>query len=277
MATEAISGSFKASPRYQGYDEKDPTDNWGAPVDMRHNDPSFMAYGGRFPEAAIPSESVPPALEDMFNPGAEPPYYPDPDREPRTHDTPNVPSAGIKEPRASAVASAARERGYGEENIYKRSDKVARDATETHESPRVQSLPPGNDQTAPGQAQRAMRGKNSLPLNNEGSPEQNYSGNYTRQGFELFRWTNRTMPRRKLTHTKRPLYLNVAQVATETPGATGSGWTPYASDVTSVSTQRVGPKTPAIRQEPPPWDENAVMNGEEEDFANTSDYLVFGL
>lgn len=272
MAT--LSGSLKATYAGGYYDKFNAASNWGEPVDPRHNDPTYMAPGARPPFGERASESVPPAITDFYNLATEPPYFPNPDLEPETHNTPNVPSAGIPERRANAFANAARSVARGEDTLARRADKVTHDATSTYASPRVPSLPPSNDQDAPGNARRALRGFNSLPLNNPGTPEGPENGNYTRQGLELYRWQNRRMPRRGLTHTKRALHLNVATTATDTPGYTQDDWTPYTSGYPFLGNMSVRTQTPYMRREPRPWDETAVQDG---DTDNMADYPSWGL
>lgn len=143
---------------------------------------------------------------------------------------------------------------------------VMRSVTQTFSSARLQSLAPSPGEsggTYSGQALRALRGRNSLTLNNPGSPDVNFSGDYIRSGYEITRVTDRRMPNRTLKHTKRPIHLNLATTAIETKGPQGANYSPYSSPFTSVSTQNVGTAWPMQRRDPRPWDESIVSDGSE--------------
>jgi hypothetical protein len=158
--------------------------------------------------------------------------------------------------------------------------KVFRDWTQTFETARTQSLPPPADGSggATGEARRALRGFNALALNNPGSPEENYSGNYVRQGYEISRWTNRVVRRQGLTHTRRPIQVNLANVAHETEPLDGAEYSPYGSPFVSVARVISGIATPVQRREPRPWDEDATVDAGDQEFAESvHQYLQAGL
>lgn len=273
-----ISGTFQTSERYVGYRPRDNTRNWGVGVEPDHGDRNTPDPGTPAP-APVPRLEGPPFLEDMVDVSRTPPYFPDADTETAPydradqHDAPTLPW-GVRDNdrlrRLSGALHAAQKRVFP----YQAATKVDRDYTTRNETRREQSLPPSPAaQGGPisGQALRALRGRNSLPVNNPGDPLTSFSGNYVRQGWNISRITNRRMARRGLSHTKRELHLNLATTATERPGMPG----PYASPFSSVPVASVGPQRPATRREPRPWDEDQV-----EDFAadtGPSGYVSWGL
>jgi hypothetical protein len=125
-----------------------------------------------------------------------------------------------------------------------------------------------------GQALRAVRGRNSLSVNNPGDPAVNFSGNYVRQGQELYRWAQRKFPMKTITPTMRVLHGNWAAGDRET--------TPIDSPYTSYLpggrglTRGMGAQIPYMRREPRPWDEDAVRDGSEAP-EDTADYVSWGL
>ena len=258
----AISGTFKTSARYIGY--RPPADNsrnWGTGVDPDHGRSDLPDLG--FPSPVEPAfrNWTPPYLEDYFDPAADDlPYLPQREQEPAGHDVPSVPSGYIRDDASQAANGAARMVGRGANTSVGR-PTGRRDYGETNVTEMRRSLPPLRGEPGPltGQALRALRGRNSLEVNNPGSPEVSFSGNYVRQGQEIYRLTNRPMPRRGLSHTKRPLYVNVAATAIDSPGVES----PYSSAFSSAPNMSVGPPVPFLRRQPRPMDEDAVQDGTE--------------
>lgn len=250
--------------------------NWGVGVDPDHErsdtpDPGFPAA---VPHAGPPTW-VPPFIEDFYDPEGDPlPYFPLVEQEPPGHDVPNVPNGGVPARLADEQANAAR-------SVYRGADTsrgrpmVARQWDERYGSelrPSFGQTPQGTTGPLEGQALRALRGRNSLPINNPGDPAVNFSGNYVRSGREQYRTTDRKMPYNQITPTMRVLHLNVA--AGERPT------TPIESPYTSylpggVGDMPVGPQTPYMRREPRPWDEDAVRDGTED--SEPDEYQSWGL
>lgn len=279
-----ISGSFKASPGYAA-EQGRTRENWGQGVDPGHEDPSLPDYGSTGMAAPPPMPGTPDYLvAGVYEPGIyplkDPPYFPPVDAEPAGHDGYGYPAWGVPDDeRSRSEATAARDQDRGAQ-VYRYVTKVFRDWTQTFETARTQSLAPPADGTggALGEARRALRGFNALALNNPGSAEENYSGNYIRQGWEISRWTNRTVRRTGLTHTRRPIHLNLANVAHETEPQEGADYSPYGSPFVSRARVTSGISTPVQRREPRPWGEDATVDAADQDFAQSvSEYIRAGL
>lgn len=267
-----VSGAWKRSPRTTGaYVDRVGAyrRNWGTPVDPDHLTSEQPDPGWPAPVPRPPGEStwVPPFLEDFFDPSGDPlPYFPEAEREPEGHDGPNVPNGGVREPKASRVAHEARSVYRGADTSRDR-PRVMRQWDQTHQSEMRQSLPPtpmgvdGGSLT--GQALRALRGDNSLALNNPGDPAVNFSGNYSRQGNELYRWVDRKMPMNTITPTLRVLHGNWA-AGDRVTDPVESPYTSYLPGGAGL-TAGVGPQSPYQRREPRPWDEDVVRDGSEQD------------
>lgn len=278
-----ISGSFKASPGY-AVESGRTRENWGTGVDTRHADPDLPDYGSTDVAGPPPMPGTPDYLVATVEPGmyplTEPPYYPPIDQEPAGHDGYDYAPWGVPDDQRSR---AELEAGHDQDRgaiVSRYVSKVFRDFTQTFQTARTQSLPPPQDGTggASGEARRALRGFNALALNNPGSPEENYSGNYIRQGYEISRWTGRRVPRTGLTHTRRPIQLNVATTAAQTQGPTGEDYSPYGSPFLSVARVVSGISTPVQRREPRPWDEDAVVDAADQDAAAyAGEYIRAGL
>lgn len=267
----AISGSFRTSARYVGYrpDVRGTARNWGVGVDPDHGDRE-IPHGFPAPPPVHRLE-IPPFIEDMFDVSRMPPSWPDADTESgdmagtrpvheslAQHDVPTLPW-GVRDTdrlrQLSGQAHSAKKRRYP----YEIATKVDRQFDERYESTREQSLPQtpmGTGGGLTGQALRALRGRNSLAVNNPGGEDGPDTGNYVRQGWDLGRWTNRTMRRRGLTHTKRELHVNVAETGVDSPGMPG----PYTSPFSSFGSLRVGTARPGVRREPRPWDEDVATD-----------------
>lgn len=264
----AISGTWQASARAQTYRPGDTTRNWGEGVDPRHG--VRPAVDASYPRPApVHRLEIPPFIEDQVDPNRTPPAWPDDDTESgdyggsrpphqtlAQHEGPALPW-GVKDTwrlrQLSGVLHSRQRRRFPSQSAT----KVDRDFTTRNQTVREQSLPPSAAaQGGPisGQALRALRGFNSLPVNNPGDPDVSFSGNYVRQGWNISRWTDRRMPRRGLTHTKRELHLNLADVALNVPGKEG----PYTSPFDSYPRLSVGPLRPGVRREPRPWDEDVA-------------------
>lgn len=278
-----ISGSFKASPGYAVASGRT-RENWGAGADPRHADPTLPDYGSTGVAAPPPMPGTPDYIVSEVEPGLyplrEPPYFPPIDAEPAGHEGYDYPAWGVPDDdRTRTEATRARDQDRGAQ-VYRYVSKVFRDWTQTFQTARTQSLAPPADGTggATGEARRALRGFNALALNNPGSAEENYSGNYTRQGYEISRWTNRRVPRTGLTHTRRPMHLNLANVAHETQPLDAADYSPYSSPYVSRARVTSGISTPVQRREPRPWDEDAVVDAADQaDTESTSQYLQAGL
>lgn len=280
--TGPISGSWKASPRATGaYVDRvgGYRRNWGVSVDPDHNRSDLPDPGFPAPVPPPPGTRtwVPPFIEDFFDPEGDPlPYFPAAEQEPAGHDVPYAPSGGVRPGTpADRVAGLLHERYRGADTSRDR-PMVARQWDERYVTEMRTSLPAtpqGTSGSLTGQALRALRGRNSLAVNNPGDPAINFSGNYVRQGNEIYRWTHRRMPYNTITPTMRVLHGNWAAAPQET--------TPVASPYTSYLpggrglTQGVGPQTPFMRREPRPWDEDAVRDGSEE--TGDPDYVTWGL
>lgn len=257
-------------------------ENWGTGVDPGHSQAAMGTDQG-FPALTSPMvPDVPAGIIDSYDPsGANAAAnLPANEQEPKGHGGTGRP------PRSSNVydeiASDTRrhQENFGA-TLRNKAHMVMRSFTQTFASPRIESLPPQTDDAsagATGEARRALRGFNSLAQNNPGSPTENYSGNYIRQGREQFRWTDRAMPNRTLTHTERPIYLNVAQTAHVTSGPQGANYSPYGSPYDSVASLNVGTARPMVRREPRQWDESIRTDGSEGQYAaDTSQYSSWGL
>jgi hypothetical protein len=254
--------------------------NWGTGVDPGHADPLWGEDQG-FPALTNPPMAdVPEAVTDDYDPTRDNPSLRAPEQEPKGHGGSGRPPRSANEYDEIASDTARHQENFGA-TLKNTAVMVMRSITQTFASPRVESLRPPTDDAsagATGAARRALRGFNSLAQNNPGSPEVNYSGNYIRQGKELYRWTDRSMPRRKLTHDKRPIYLNVAATAHVTTSPQGANYSPYGSPFRSVAALNVGTQRPMTRREPRAWDENARTDGTEDMYAqDTSQYSSWGL
>ncbi|WP_433478148.1 hypothetical protein ACQPZP_14605 [Spirillospora sp. CA-142024] len=264
----AISGSFKTSARYIGYrpDARGNARNWGVGADSDHDDRTPGPPG--FPEPApVHRLEVPPFIEDMFDVSRQPPNYGDADTETADyngyapveaslaqHDAPTIPWGTPDNDRLRRISGAAHS---AQKRVFpsQMATKVARGFMDRIETVRLQSLPQtpmGTGGPLTGQSLRALRGRNSLAVNNPGTEEGPDTGNYVRQGWEISRWTERPMRRRGLSHTKRELHVNTAEVGVEAPGLPG----PYTSPFASFGSLRVGTARPGVRREPRPWDED---------------------
>lgn len=255
--------------------------NWGTGVDPRHSD-SAMGTDQGFPSLKEPTvESVPEFAIDSYDPAAiNAAYMPSHDYEPDGHEgtgTPPRTSNRYDEIR-SDTARHDEARGATQKNMQ---PKVMRSVTQTFGSPLLESLPPAaddNSASATGEGRRALRGRNSLGLNNPGSPTVNFSGDYIRQGREQFRITDRRMGRRRMTHTQRAQYLNLADTAHVTRSPEGVNYSPYGSPYDSVARMRSGPERSMMRRDPRKWDEDTVTDGSEQTFAaDHSQYLTWGM
>lgn len=259
-----------------------PRENWGTTADPGHSVSTWGTDQG-FPSLKRPRVgTVPVGVEDQYNPtgvNADPNTIA-PEREPRGHDGVGAPPRTSN--RYDEIRSDTRrhEDNFGA-TLKNTAQMVMRSVTQTFGSPLLHSLPVATDDasaTATGDARRALRGKNALAENNPGSPTTNFSGNYTRQGRQLFRFTDRRMSRRTLTHHQRPIYLNVASTAHVTKSPQGVNYSPYGSPYNSVASLNVGTARPMQRREPRPWDESAVTDGSENSYADdTSQMRSWGL
>ncbi len=257
-------------------------ENWGTGVDPGHSDAAWGSDQG-FPALTNPVvPDVPTGVVDAYDPmgvNASPYLLPD-EREPSGHNGTGTPPRSSNEYDEIASDTRRHQENFGA-MLRHRVDMVMRSVTQTFATPRIPSLNPQTDDAsagATGEARRALRGFNSLAENNPGSPTENYSGNYIRQGFELSRITDRAMPNRTLTHTERPIYLNVASTAHVTSGPTGTNYSPYGSPFRSVAALNVGTSRPMVRREPRQWDESARTDGSEDMYAaDTSQYSSWGL
>ncbi len=272
----AIGGAWKNSPaatQGEGARTFVPRDNWGEGADPRHANrtphdvwsdmPWQDPTGPRF------QEEIPEELEDQYNVAYMPPQLPSPlDGEPKGHDGVATAPWGVGEWRSQQLNNLARSQDRGLPRFFQTRERIGRGITQKYDRQRQQSLPPsrsnGGDVQG-GQAGRALRGRNSLAANNPGDPEVNFSGNYTRQGWEQVAWTTRWMPRRTLTHTKRFLHLNLAATAMPSAAPVGDEYSPYTSPfdgrVTDMATNHMRNMT---RREPRPWDEDTVTDGSDQ-------------
>lgn len=256
--------------------------NWGTGVDSGHANPQWGSDQG-FPALKNPPmPETPTHIEDNFDPEtAESPQIPYQDREPSGHGglgTPPRNRGDLYDVIASDTARHEDNRGATLKNSM---PMVMRSIDQTFATPRTQSLPPstGNGGTGiSGQALRALRGFNALGENNPGNAETNFSGNYTRTGYEISRLTDRKMRRRTLRHTRRAIHLNLASLAQETKPQSGSNYSPYSSPFNgAVGRVSSGISRPMMRREPRPWDEDVTTDGTEQYYADTSQMNAWGL
>lgn len=255
-------------------------ENWGTTADPGHAQPTWGSDQGFPALKQFPVGVTPVNVEDHYDPNGvnADPYVIPPEREPNGHEAPGAPS------RTSSVYDNIRSDTQRHSidlgaMLVNTATIVMRSVTARFGSPLVESLGPQTDDdsaSSTGEARRALRGFNSLAENNPGSPLENYSGNYRRQGRELIRINDRSMPTRTLTHTYRPVYLNVATSAKETTSPQGNSYSMNTSPYTSVAALNVGTKRPMQRREPRAWDQSAVTDGSEY-AADTSEFNAWGL
>lgn len=281
------SGAWKNSPAATGGEKErvfQPSNNWGDGVDPRHEEHTGHNQWSDtgFPGPVYPEfhEEVPPFIEDQFDLSRIPPTFANPglDGEPKGHDGLATAPWGVGDWRAQAANNYAREQDRGMARWAITRHMIGRGVSQTYDSQRTQSFEASKADTAEGgQAGRALRGKNSLAANNPGSAEINGSGNYTRAGWEQHRWTNRFMPRKNITHTKRALHLNLAQTAKPSAAPQGDAYSPYTSPFDGRITSMV-PKsqTPMTRREPRAWDEDVTTDGSDQ-VDDTSTFRSWGL
>jgi hypothetical protein len=256
--------------------------NWGTGVDSGHANPQWGSDQG-FPSLKNPSlPETPEHVEDNFDPEtAESPQIPFQDREPSGHDGLGTPPFNRGNPYDVIASDTAKHEDDRGATLKNSQPMVMRGVDQTFGTPREPSLPPSQsdgDSGVSGQALRALRGFNSLAENNPGNPEVNFSGDYTRQGYEISRVTPRTMRRRTLRHTKRQLFLNLAQTALETKPQTGANYSPYSSPYNgAIGRVASGISKPMQRREPRPWDQDAVTDGSDEYYQDTSQMNAWGL
>jgi hypothetical protein len=257
-------------------------ENWGTTADPGHAQREWGSDQG-FPELKQFRKGVTPEnVEDHYNPtgvNADPNILP-PDHEPSGHEGIGAPSRTSNE--YDNIRSDTRRHSVNLGAMMLNSATIVmRSVTARFGSPLIQSLPPQTDDasaSSSGEARRALRGFNSLAENNMGSPTVNYSGNYIRQGRELFRVNDRSMPTKQLTHTYRPVYLNLATTAKETTSPQGSSYSINSSPYTSVAAMNVGALSPMQRREPRAWDESAVTDGSEDAYAaDNSQFVSWGM
>lgn len=254
-------------------------ENWGTGVDPGHSVAEWGSDQG-FP-AMLPyaAPDVPTNVLDDYdlNGVHADPNMRAPEMEPKGHSGYGAPPRSDNRYDEIASDTKRHEANFGAtlKGVY---DRMLRSVSQTYASPRVPSLDPQQDDasaSASGESRRALRGFNSLAMNNPGSAEVNFSGNYRRQGRELFRWQNRSMPRRQLTHDMRPVYLNLAQTALVTKPPTGP-YSPNGSPFRSVASLNVGTALPMTRREPRPWDEASRTDGSESPEYG-SEYVSWGM
>jgi len=270
MAT--YSGTFVRSRR-PNFDDN--ARNWGEGVDPRHGTSETPDLGTPPPVRHVKQE-VPYYIEDMVDLSRTPPYWADDDTETMPYDDQlqhDVPTLPYGVPDNDKLRSLSGQLHGTKKRVapYRRATMVDRDWTTKNETVREQSLPASRqDGTLSGFALRALRGRNSLAVNNPGDPDVSYSGNYVRQGWEISRWTQRRMPRKGLSHEKRQLLVNVADTAIDTPGHAG----PYSSPFRNFGNFSMGAQKPGVRREPQPWDQDAA-----DDFTTdeTSNFNSWGL
>lgn len=268
-----ITGAWKNSPAAtQGEQARNfvPRDNWGEGVDPRHEVRTPHSEWDDMPwqDPTTPrfQEEIPTNIEDQYCIDYMPPTLPSPlDGEPKGHNGIATAPWGVGPWRAQETNNIAREQDKGLPRFFQTRHTVMRGITQTYDRQRRQSLPwKTGDNPQSGQALRALRGRNSLDVNNPGSAETNFSGNYRRQGWELVAFTNRWMPRRTLTHTKRALHLNLAATAIPSAAPTGDSYSPYTSPYDGRTTSmNVGTQKGMQRREPRPWDEGTITDGSE--------------
>lgn len=271
----AFTGSWKNSPAAtQGEQARTfvPRDNWGEGVDPRHSQRTghdvWSDRNWEDPTTPQFQEQVPAAIEDMYNVEYQNPTLPFPTNEPGGHEGIATAPWGVGPWRSQEANNAARSVDRGMPRMLRQRETVMRSVTQTYDSQRRQSLPPSRNNTGEslvGQALRALRGKNSLAVNNPGSAETNGSGNYTRQGWEQVRFTNRWMPRRTMTHTKRTLHMNLAAGAVPSAAPQGSAYGPYTSPFDGRTTSMaINRNRGMTRREPRPWDEDTITDGSDQ-------------
>lgn len=281
----AITGNWKNSPAATGGENTrnfQPRNNWGDGADPRHD---TRTGHGQWSDVGFPGPIVPPfheevpiQIEDHFNLSQQLPTFPPAFEEPAGHG--GVASApwGVNEFRSQETNNAARSVNRGMVKFFQTRELTGRGSTQTYDSQRQQSLDYNpNDKVADGQSMRALRGKNGLNLNNPGNAESPGSGNYRRRGWEQNRFTNRWMPRKTLTHSKRALHLNLAAVAKPSAGYEGDSYSPYSSPFDGrVTSMNVGTQAPMARREPTAWDDSAVSDGSDQS-SDSYQYNSWGL
>lgn len=256
-----------------------PRENWGTTADPGHAVPTWGDDHG-FPALKQFRRGVTPAnVEDHYDPSGvnADPNIIAPDHEPQGHDGTGAPPRTSNEYDNIRSDTQRHSINLGA-MMVNTATIVMRSVTARFGSPLVESLPPQTDDasaSSTGEARRALRGFNSLAENNPGSPTENYSGNYIRQGRELIRINDRSMPTRTLTHTYRPVYLNTATSAKETTSPQGASYSIISSPFTSVAALNTGTKRPMARREPRMWDESAVTDGSES--PDASQFVSWGL
>lgn len=262
----AYSGAYRrtVAPDYSG---SHPSRlNWGTGVDPGHAQGEWGSDQG-FPALTHPAvPELPPHLDDSYDPETAEPEYSMPfDREPRGHDGYGAPPVNRFDPYAGIAADNARRNANYGATLKNTAPIVGRQHDQRYETPREQSLEVSANNGGSGnqgQALRALRGRNALGENNPGNPEINFSGNYTRRGYEISRLSPRRLARRTLTHTRRDLHLNLAAVAKETKPQTGANYSPYSSAfLGGIGQLRSGIAMPVMRREPRPWDEDVQTDG----------------
>lgn len=270
----AYSGMWKNSPAAAlGEDSRNftPRDNWGEGADPRHDvqHPHDQWSDVPFPGPVQPQfrEEIPPQIEDQYDVSRLPPTFPMPYHEPDGHDGIETAPWGVGDWRAQNANNTARSVDRGMPKFFQTREIVGRSVTQTHYTGPEESLPgKTGDNPTDGEARRALRGFNGLDLNNPGSSTVNFSGNYRRQGKEIVAWSNRWMPRRTITHTKRILHLNLAATAMPSAGPEGDSYSPYTSPYDGrVTNMPVGTSSPMMRREPRQWDENTITDGSGQD------------
>lgn len=259
-----------------------PRENWGTTADPGHAVRSWGSDQGFPALKQFPKGVTPENVEDHYDPlgvNADPNLIA-PEREPSGHQTYGSPSRSSNEYDNIRSDTERHSTNMGA-MLLNTATIVMRSVTARFGSPLIQSLPPQSDDasaSSSGEARRALRGFNSLALNNPGSPIGDDTGNYIRQGRELVRINDRSMPTRTLTHTYRPVYLNVATTAKETTSPQGNSYSINSSPYTSVAALNVGTKRPMQRREPRMWDQSAVTDGSEDAYANdTSQFNAWGM
>lgn len=269
----AITGAWKNSPAaVQGENARTfvPRDNWGEGVDPRHDTggshDQWEDVPWQDPTGPKFQQEVPEEIEDQYNVSRMPPQLPSPlDGEPKGHDGIATAPWGVGPWRSQAANNLARSQDKGLPRFFQTAPMVGRSITQKYDRRLRESLPPsrfnGGDDPD-GQALRALRGRNSLAVNNPGNAETNFSGNYTRQGKEQVAFTERWMPRRTITHTKRLLHLNLAAVAMPSAAPQGAQYSPYTSPFDGrVGNMRQNAAKTVTRREPRPWDEDTYTDG----------------
>lgn len=260
--------------------KRDTRTNWGTGVDPDHAQGRWGSDQGTPTPTTPPGNPVPDAVIDRYNPvgvNANPSLAPF-EHEPKGHEGTGQPPRSHNRYDEIASDTTRHDENFGA--MLRRTVEVTmRSISQVFGNPRVESLPPyPNDgtATATGEAARALRGRNSLALNNPGNPEINFSGDYIRQGMEIVRINDRSMPRQPLTHDFRPIYLNVASTANVTQGPNGENYSPYSSPYASVADVSMGTSRPMARREPRMWDETVVTDGTEGGY-RTSEFSSWGL